>query len=181
MIGALWGMLVKKLAISRASFYGPLIGFAIGGWCSWYVMDMIADAKKAALVPQIIHVVTEYQEIEKEVIKTQVETVREIEYVDRIVEKEVTKYVPVEDSACNIPIGSVRLLNASRRPGTSESVLPTAASESDDSAYAPSTIGRADLIQSDREIATMYNKLAAQTNGLIDFIERQQKLVKGEK
>ena len=173
-------MLVKKLALSRAAFYGPLIGFAIGGWCGWYVMDKINDIKQASLVPEIIRVVTKYQDVEKEVIKTQIETVREIEYVDRIVEKEVVKYVPIEDSACNIPLGSVWMLNYARRAGTGESVLPPTSPESDSTAYAPSTISRRDLIQSDREIALMYNKLSAQTNALIDFIEAQQKIIREE-
>jgi len=99
-----------------------------------------------------------------------------IKIVTEIIEKEVIRYVPLpkNDFACNIPIGSVRLLNDARNGGLRESDLPSATFISDEEGAAASTISRAELIQSDAAIALQYNSLLIDHNALIDWIEVQQ-------
>jgi len=120
--------------------------------------------------------VIEAQAPMQEIVVTNAVKKAEIEIVEKIIEKEVVRYVERETDpvACNVPIGSVRVLNDARSGELRPDGLQSTTTEPDDEGRAPSTVTRADLFESDASIAIEYNKCRNQLNSLIDWIDIQQ-------
>lgn len=68
-----------------------------------------------------------------------------------------------------LTVGTVRLLNAARRPDISADSAPV----SDEESRAPSATSVDDLVQSDIDVATRYNELAIRHNELVDFVDQK--------
>lgn len=150
-----------------------LVGVIMGFWISqkFFLPDPVKE------VEYVYEVIEKQQEAEREIVEDHNERLTEIKIVKEFVPVEVVKYVPKEADPveCNIPIGSVRLLNDAREGRIREGSLQGATGATDGEGAAPSTVTRRDLIQSDAEIAIQYNEVVNQLNSLIDWIEAQQK------
>lgn len=99
----------------------------------------------------------------------------EIREVEKIVTKEVIKYVPVDESgSCNLTRGAVGMLNAARA-GRGSAELPGAPKLSYGEAAEPSSITQRAEVEAHAQCGVRYNELAARHNALIDWLEQQQK------
>lgn len=147
------------------------LGIGIG---IWFAMKTLVPPPSVQI--EYITRVIEAQEPLQEIVVTHAVKKAEIEIVEKIIEKEVVRYVERETDpvACNVPIGSVRVLNDARSGELREDGLQSSTGESDDEGRAPSTVTRADLFESDASIAIEYNKCRNQLNSLIDWIDIQQ-------
>ncbi len=146
-----------------------IVGFVIG----------IMFAFKFLVPPPSIEYITRVVEAQRELTEVVVSHARResaIRIVREVIEKEVIKYVPLpqNDLDCNIPIGSVRLLNDARVGEIRKDGLSGTTSPSDEEGRAASTVSRGELIQSDAAIALQYNQLKVDHDALIDWINVQQ-------
>lgn len=147
------------------------VGVVIG---LWFAIRFMIPPPSVQI--EYIARVAEAQEPQQEIVVEHAVKDAEIKIVDKIIEKEVIRYVEVETDpvACNVPIGSVRVLNDARSGELRQDGLQSATREFDDEGRAPSTVTRADLFKSDASIAIEYNKCRNQLNSLIDWIDIQQ-------
>jgi len=144
------------------------------GFGLWFAMRFMLPQPDVQI--KYITRVIEAQAPMQEIVVDQAVREAEIQIVEKIVEKEVIKYVDRETDpvACNVPIGSVRLLNDARSGRLRSGSLQSTPEESDDEGRAPSTVTRSDLFESDAGIASQYNLCKNQLNSLIDWIDVQQ-------
>lgn len=149
-----------------------LLGIFAGMW----VHQKFFAPEPEKVIEYITKVVTVQQEATEQVEEQFVEDKVRIEVVEKIVPREVVKYVPVKDNAaCNTPIGSVRLLNDARSGVLREDNLSSPSGLPSSEGTAPSTVTRRILTQTAAETAISYNQCRNQLNALIDWIEAQQK------
>ena len=148
-----------------------LVGLFVGVWVA---MKFFTPEPETRI--EYITEVIEQQAPQTEVVVEEAERQVEIKYVEKIIEKEVLKYVPVESDpvACNVPIGSVRLLNDARDGRLREDSVPSTTAAYDGEGSTPSTITRRDLIRDNARLAIQYNKVATRYNALIEWLEIQQ-------
>lgn len=120
--------------------------------------------------------VIEAQEPLQEIVVTNAIRQTEIQIVEKIIEKEVIKYVDRESDpvACNTPIGTVRLLNDARTGELRPDSLQGSAETSNDEGRSASTVTRSDLYEASAGVAIQYNQCKTQLNALIDWINIQQ-------
>ncbi len=147
------------------------VGIVIG---IWFAMKTLVPPPSVQI--EYITRVIEAQEPLQEIVVRNAVKKAEIEIVEKIIEKEVIRYVEVENDpvACNVPIGSVRVLNDARSGELRPDSVQGPTEVPDDEGRAPSTISRATLFESDASIAIEYNKCRNQLNSLIDWINIQQ-------
>lgn len=149
-----------------------LLGIVFGMW-----INQKFFAPEPEKITEYITKVVEVQREETRRVETQfIETAAEVRVVEKIVPREVIKYVPVEnDTACNTPIGSVRLLNDARSGRLREDSLSSPTGLPDEEGTRPSTVTRRTLTESAAETAIAYNQCKTQLNALIDWIQAQQR------
>ena len=140
----------------------------------WFAVRFMLPSPSAQI--KYIERVVEAQEPMQEIVVDHAVRETELRIVEKVVEKEVLRYVDRETDpvACNAPIGSVRLLNDARSGELRSDSLQGTPREPDDEGRAPSTITRSDLLESDAGIAIQHNKCRNQLNSLIDWINIQQ-------
>ena len=164
----------RKAIPSGVYKYGAVaaLGLAAG---LWFAVQFLVPPPSVQI--KYITRVIEAQEPLQEIVVVAAQRRTEIEFVDRIIEKEVIRYVDRETDpvACNTPIGTVRLLNDARSGRLREDSLQGTAAELAEEGRQPSTVTRSDLYESDAAIAIQYNLAATQLNALIDWIDVQQK------
>ena len=165
--------LVRKAIPSGVYKYGAVaaLGMAAG---LWFAVQFMVPPPSVQI--KYITRVIEAQAPMQEIVVEEAERQTEIRFVDRIIEKEVIRYVDRETDpvACNTPIGAVRLLNDARSGRLRENSLQGTAAELNEEGRRPSTVTRSDLYASDADIATRHNVCAARLNALIDWINVQQ-------
>lgn len=165
--------LARKAIPSGVYKYGAVaaLGLAAG---LWLAVQFLVPPPSVQI--KYITRVIEAQEPLQEIVILAAERRVEIEFVDRIIEKEVIRYVDRETDpvACNTPIGTVRLLNDARSGRLREDGLQGTAIELAEEGRRPSTVTRSDLYESDAGIAIQYNVCSTQLNALIDWIAVQQ-------
>lgn len=153
--------------------YGAVaaLGMAIG---LWFAVQFLVPPPSVQV--KYITRVIEAQEPMQEIVVEAAKRETEIKFVDRIIEKEVVRYVDRETDpvACNTPIGTVRLLNDARSGRLREDGLQGTAAELAEEGRQASTVTRSDLYESDAAIAIEYNLVITQLNALIEWINVQQ-------
>ena len=155
--------------------YKSLGLFALGvGVGLWFAVRFIVPPPSAQI--KYVAEVIEAQEPMQEVVVDDAVRQAEIRIVEKVTEKEVASYVDRETDpiTCNVPIGSVRVLNDARSGELRPDGLQSATEEFDDEGRAPSTVSRSDLLESDARIASQYNLCKTRLNSLIDWINIQQ-------
>lgn len=150
-----------------------LLGLGVGIGL-WFAVRFMVPPPSVQI--EYITRVIEAQAPQQEIVVEHAVKEAEIKIVEKIIEKEVVRYVEVETDpvACNVPIGSVRVLNDARSGELRPDGLQGPTEVPDDEGRAPSTVTRADLFRSDAAIAIEYNKCSNQLNALIDWINIQQ-------
>lgn len=156
---------------------GSLVVLMLGAAGGFWVAQKFYKPAPEVVTEYVYKVVEKQREETRKVEEDFVEKKAETEVVERVVVKEVVRYVPVESDPveCNVPIGSVRLLNDARAGTLREDSLPPAAPDALEEGRTPSTVTRRDLIRSDAEIAGRFNECRDQLNSLIDWIDAQQR------
>lgn len=163
------GKLVPAGVYKAAGLFALGIGIGI-----WFAMKTLVPPPSVQI--EYITRVIEAQAPMQEIVVEHAVKEAEIKIVEKIIEKEVVRYVERETDpvACNVPIGSVRVLNDARSGKLRPDSVQGSTREFDDDGRAPSTVTRADLFESDASIAIEYNKCSNQLNSLIDWINIQQ-------
>ncbi len=163
----------RKAIPSGVYKYGAVaaLGMAAGLWFA--VQFMLPPP--SAQIKYITRVIEAQRPLEEIVVRAGKRTT-EIKFVDRIIEKEVVRYVDRETDpvACNTPIGTVRLLNDARNGRLRTDSLQGSARELVEEGSRPSTVTRSNLYESAVGVATQYNMCQTQLNALIDWINIQQ-------
>ena len=165
--------LVRKAIPSGVYKYGAVLALGAAAGL-WFAVQFLVPPPSVQI--EYITRVLQDQEPLQEIVVEAAERRTEIEFVDRIIEKEVIRYVDRETDpvACNTPIGTVRLLNDARSGELRTDGLQGTAVELADEGSRPSTVTRSDLYESDVGVATQYNLCKTQLNALIDWIAVQQ-------
>ena len=155
--------------------YKPLGFIALGiGVGLWFAVRFMLPPPSAQI--KYIERVVEAQQPMQEVVVADAVRQAEIRIVETVVERKVIEYVDRETDPviCNVPIGSVRVLNDARNGELRADSVQSPTGEPDEEGRAPSTVTRADLFESDAALAIEYNKVYTQLNALIDWIDIQQ-------
>jgi len=158
-----------------SGFYKYLALVVIGVTLGFWIAVKTINPSPSEQI-EYIEEVTEAQEPMQEIVVEEAVRQAEIRIVEKVVEKEVIKYVDreIDPIACNIPIGSVRMLNNARSGELRTDSLQGTTDESDEEGRKASTVTRADLLESDTALAIEYNKVYTQLNALIEWIDIQQ-------
>ena len=172
---------VWKLIPTWARFL--LCGFILGNLTGAYGMHLVHNAFEAgqkAVAASVIERLDRKQNTAVAKVETKAVSVdQENKLKERVIYKQVIKYVPTKDDpGCpNLTVGTVRVLNAARSAQTVADVVRATAGLTDEESRALTSLSRIDLVVSDAEIALMYNDLASKHNLLVDAIDAQQKAI----
>lgn len=178
--------IVSRLFSVRGLLILAGVAFSVGLSSGWYVKDKFAEAEKAAALAALVdaqqkataeaierHKAT--RALDAEVISNLMVELETAQSRERVIVKEVVKYVP-EDPAgsCNLTRGAVGLLNNARGYSDAGGV-PGPAELSDEESRAPSSLTQRAQVGAHIDAASRYEALRAKHNALIEWIERQQK------
>lgn len=179
-----WSAIVKsaaglagRMGISGGTVYVAIAVFTLGSTVGFWVSQNLFLPDPIKVIEYISDVKSAREEVTDQIEATHTEREIEVRTAENIIPREAVKHAPQIESnpaLCNIPIGSVRLLNDARAGRVRESSLPSPAGIPDEEGTAPSTLTRRDLIQSDAEIAIQYNLVVNQLNSLIEWVQAQQ-------
>ena len=87
--------------------------------------------------------------------------------IKHVTEVEKTNEKKCDSGSLRLDVGTVRMLNESRKDG------PEPAAISDAESKTPSTIGFPELVADELEVTQLYKELATRHNALVDYVQEQ--------
>lgn len=165
---------------ARAAIYGALAGLLIGAYGMHRIhsnLDVAADNRAHEQV--ITHLVKRNVELRKFEEKYLAEQ-RKRRSAESAIAKAAAKLPVTQCDSEHLPLATVRLLNESRDPGSTEDSVRRATSLPAAEAGSPTAVTRGDLVLSDIDISQRYKEVASRCTALIDFVEAQQKSLHGK-
>lgn len=171
----MFGWIVSKTFSARFLVYGCLIAFGAGCGVTHWVHGKFDRAQEVDTYRTVLRHANDTQNKLRPIEERNAQIRALQEAVASAIQRELPRHAePHKDPLCNLPIGVVRLLNASRDPRATEASVSATASVSDAEAGAASTVTRDDLVRSDADIAARYKKLAADYEALIEHANTVQ-------